>query len=629
MPSAPIHPEQLLGGQLAPADAALSPDGKTFVFAMAAGRDRHLFTMPASPAAGGMPVQITGGIHGFGRPCWSPDGKRLAAEHRGGVWTLAPDCTALRCVSRHAAGDSSPCFFPDGNRLLFCSRRNGWPQWFAVPVGGDARSAVCLTPGDRDWVEGMKWGTSIRARLSPDGKRLVCHSRCRDDLQRCEAWAFPTDGSGKGVCLTPPGEYWDENPVWGPDGKHVYVVSEGPDDGWLRLTRVDPEHPFEKREALTQGPREDLPILFGAGGTRSVYRRIVDAAHELYAADGEGKNARRVSIERAYLEPLALSPDGKALFAVRQTPMEPPHLACIDLESGAFEALTQRTMPGRRLEEMVAPERIAYTNREGVRIEGWLFTPKDVSEGRAKKAPLLLSAHGGPRGFCRYDWNAQVPFFLSHGYGILQPDFRGSTAHGRAFRKGNHGRWGDADVIDLVDGARWAVESVPWTERDRIAIYGGSYGGYMVYCCVTRAPEVFRCGAAGSGDSEIYESYLAGDRPGRIDLLQMMGDPDAGPEIRAAYREASPLYRVEDIRVPLQISHNRQDRSVVPLMSELIINRLRNESKFVDAKIYDNPDHGGIGHGAMTRENSLDALRRRLAFLDRHLKGDGQLKDGE
>ncbi len=595
-----LTPEIIAAGLLGVGEPTLSPDGGTLVFTLEAGGRRHIFTMPAG---GGFPRQITTGIHGFAHPAWAHDGGRLAAACRDGIWTMNADGGELRCISRHVGGDDWPMWWPDDSRILFSSRRRGWTQWFSLPASGEG-PAVCHTGAARDFGH---------ADISPDGRLIACDTRCRSNPDRCEVWIVPADG-GDARCLTAPGDIWEVSPKWTAAGQLV-IVSETPEDGWARLTRVDPADPAV-RVPLTDGPREDLPPRLAADGSRMAFLRVVEGAHELHVAGADGSGARRVDASPAFLDIVGFSYGGEAVLVLRRSPAEVPHLARIDLASGAREALTRPDLPGFLCADFTLPERVHYSNREGDRIEAWLWTPPQAAGGQDPHAPLLISAHGGPHGFNRYDWNARFQFLVANGYGILAPDFRGSTGHGRRHRQGHYRRWGQADTDDLLDGAAWAVENLSWLAADRLGVIGGSYGGYLVHCAVTRSPELFRCAVASSGDTDIYESYQHGDRPGRLDLWQQMGDPEAN---RDGYREASPLFKAEDIQTPLLVLHGTKDRSVVPLMAELMEEALRGQKKLYEVKWYE-----GQGHGGGTAENAQDSLERTLRFLDRHLKGDGQ-----
>jgi dipeptidyl aminopeptidase/acylaminoacyl peptidase len=264
--------------------------------------------------------------------------------------------------------------------------------------------------------------------------------------------------------------------------------------------------------------------------------------------------------------------------------------------------------PGRA----AAGERFAITARDGLRVEGTLWRPPDATGRRgAQRVPAVLYPHGGPT------WQAYrafAPFkqlLVREGFAFLDVDFRGSTGYGRDFRRANHGEWGHADAQDMVDAARWAAEQ-PWCDG-RLAIYGGSYGGYLVLCALVEEPGLWKAGVDLYGDSEIAESFRRGDRTGRLDLARQMGSPD-DPDRTEHFRRGSPVYRAERIEAPLLILHGRKDKRVVPLMTERMVEALEIEGKHHEVHWYDDE-----GHGWEKRENRRDAFERILAFLKRHV----------
>jgi dipeptidyl aminopeptidase/acylaminoacyl peptidase len=267
--------------------------------------------------------------------------------------------------------------------------------------------------------------------------------------------------------------------------------------------------------------------------------------------------------------------------------------------------------PGRT----IAGERVAFTARDGLRIEGTLWRPAAATGKRGgARVPTIVYPHGGPTWQAYRAWVPFKQLLVREGFAFLDIDFRGSTGYGRDFRRANHGEWGHADTFDMVDGARWAAAQ-PWS-NGRLGIYGGSYGGYLVLTSLVEEPGLWSAGVDLYGDSEIAESYRHGDRPGRLDLGRMMGSPD-DPANGEAYRRGSPLYRAERIEAPLLILHGRKDRRVVPLMTEKMVEALEIEDKFHEVHWYDEE-----GHGWERRENKRDAFTRILAFLRRHLMDD-------
>ena len=245
-------------------------------------------------------------------------------------------------------------------------------------------------------------------------------------------------------------------------------------------------------------------------------------------------------------------------------------------------------------------------------MEGTLWRPTAATGRRGgARVPVIVYPHGGPT------WQAYrvfAPFkqlLVREGFAVLDVDFRGSTGYGRAFRLGNVGEWGHADVFDILDAAHW-VRDQPWADG-RLGIWGGSYGGYLVLCALVEEPGLWRAGVDLYGDSEIAESYRHGDRIGRLDLERQMGSPD-DPKRADLFRRGSPVYRAERIEAPLLILHGRKDKRVVPLMSERMVEALEIEGKHHEVVWYEEE-----GHGWEKRETRRDAFTKTLAFLKRHV----------
>jgi dipeptidyl aminopeptidase/acylaminoacyl peptidase len=259
-----------------------------------------------------------------------------------------------------------------------------------------------------------------------------------------------------------------------------------------------------------------------------------------------------------------------------------------------------------------AAERVAITARDGLRLEATLWRPPSATGKRGgSKVPAVVYPHGGPTWQAYRAWLPFKQLLVRDGYAFLDVDFRGSTGYGRRFREANMGEWGHADVFDLIDAGRW-LQAQPWCDG-RLAVYGGSYGGYMVLCALVEEPSMWRAGVDLYGDSEIAESYRHGDRPGRIDLERQMGMPD-DPERALNFKRGSPLYRAERIEAPLLILHGRKDKRVVPLMTEKMVEALEIEGKHHEVHWYDDE-----GHGWQARENRRDAFTRIRDFLRKHV----------
>jgi dipeptidyl aminopeptidase/acylaminoacyl peptidase len=430
-----------------------------------------------------------------------------------------------------------------------------------------------------------------------------------------------------------------------PDGGLLHASDA---DGWFQVVHVSADG--RERRVLTTGEREHGEPTGGQGyaalpspdGSRFVHIEVHDGLVDLVVAPidgttpvkrGRGRPPKNPPAVVAAGEGRIINPtpgvwrsvgwltDGAWVAAIGESETAPQDLWLLPVRGVAPPDARPRqvtnSMPAVVAAAMApartpAGERIAVTARDGLRVEGTLWRPGAATGRRGgRKVPLVLYPHGGPtwqsyRGFTPFK-----QLLVREGFAVLDVDFRGSTGYGRAFRQANHDEWGHADVFDLIDAAHWA-EGQAWCDG-RLAIFGGSYGGYMVLSALVEEPGLWRAGVDLYGDSEIAESFRHGDRAGRLDLARQMGSPDDA-ERAGTYRRGSPVYRAERIEAPLLILHGRKDKRVVPLMSERMVEALEIEGKHHEVHWYDEE-----GHGWEKRENRSDAFGRILGFLKRHV----------
>ena len=261
-------------------------------------------------------------------------------------------------------------------------------------------------------------------------------------------------------------------------------------------------------------------------------------------------------------------------------------------------------------ERMAAMEPVQLTSRDGLTLHGYLTLPHDRPR---RGLPLVLNPHGGP--WARDSWGFQpdVQFLASRGFAVLQVNFRGSAGYGRKFLEAGFGQWGLAMQDDLTDSVRWAVEQGIADPR-RVAIYGGSYGGYATLAGLTRTPELYACGASYVGISNLftwYESIPPYWRPYREMLHEMVGHPERDAE---RMRATSPFFHADRIRVPVLVAQGANDPRVPKGESDQIVSALRDRGLPVDYMVKDDE-----GHGFHNEENQFDFYRALERFLLRHL----------
>ena len=579
-----------------PADPDLSPDGVRVAYVQAVGEVRQIFRIAAD---GGWPVRLTAGEKSCESPRWSPDGGHIAFVRDNALIVMDAEGGDPRTLVEHRAGLSLPRWSPDGSQIAFYSRRRGWNQiWVVAAEGGEPRRLTAV-PADND---DLAW--------SPDGASVAYSSIRGDDLFNRDVYTVAA-ASGEERRLTAVAGCFDGAPAWSPDGTQIAFLSD--QDGWIHVCLINADG--SNRRRLTSGNFEDgWPnlnrghLLWSPRGGRLAFVRNRVASIDLMLLAFEDGAVRRLSTRDGVHQPFGWRPDGSAVASLVARPDAPPDLWLFPLD-GEPRQITFSLAGGLREADFVLPERVRFESGDGLAIHGLLYRPRG-SEGTA--CPAIINPHGGPTGQSLYGWSEQiVQLFVQEGYAVLAPDFRGSSGYGKEFRLANMGVWGIGDTQDCIAAARF-LESLPWVDSDRIGIWGGSYGGYLVLCCLVAAPDLFRAGIDLYGDSEIAESYRHGDRVGRLDLHRQMGSPE---EQSVAYRRGSPVYQAERLEAPLLILHGKDDLRVVPLMSERMIEALKIEGKFFEHHFYE-----GEGHGFRKSPARRDAARRMLRFFEKYLK---------
>lgn len=283
--------------------------------------------------------------------------------------------------------------------------------------------------------------------------------------------------------------------------------------------------------------------------------------------------------------------------------------------------------PQLRDRPLAAMHPLVIRARDGLELVCYLTLPKgETAQGGVRPrqpVPLVLRVHGGP--WARDSWgsNGGHQWLADRGYAVLSVNFRGSTGFGKAFVNAGDGEWGRRIQEDLIDAVEWCIaERI--AVRDRVAIMGVSFGGYATLAGLTFTPEVFRCGIAMVGPSNL-ETFLASVpaywESEREMLRRRVGDPTTS-EGRALLRERSPLHQASRITRPLLIAQGANDPRVKQAESDQIVAAMRAKGLPVTYLVY--PDEG---HGLVRPANNLSFYAIAEAFLAQHLGGPSEALD--
>lgn len=262
--------------------------------------------------------------------------------------------------------------------------------------------------------------------------------------------------------------------------------------------------------------------------------------------------------------------------------------------------------------ELADMKPIQYKSRDGLTIYGYLTLPKGVP---AKNLPVVINPHGGPWFRDAWGFNPEVQFLVNRGYAVLQMNFRGSTGYGRQFWAASFKQWGRKMQDDVTDGVQWLIKE-GIADPKRIAIYGGSYGGYTTLAGLAFTPDLYAAGVDYVGVSNLI-TFMKSVPPYWKPFLEMMAEMVGDMEKdEAMLKAASPVFSADKIKAPLLIAQGAKDPRVAKSESDKMVEAMKKRGVEVEYIVKDNE-----GHGFSNEENRFEFYEAMERFLKKHLGG--------
>lgn len=590
-----------------------SEDGESIYILTRFGNTRqlHRVGMP-----GGARRQITFFQEPLGGAQRRPRGSALTfSMDEGGaefyqVFLLEPESGDVRRLTDGASRNGAVVWSRDGARLAFQStRRNGRSNDVWLMDAGDPDTArLAFESPDGSW-----WGPSD---FSADGKKLLLQNYVSVTDSRIHLLDLE---SGRQRLLAGgsehPGVHLDAQFDAGGGGIFL-LTDEGID--FTRLAHLDLE--TGERQIITADIDWNVEKLaLSEDGSRAAFEVNENGISRLYLMNPASRQFRRVEqIPTGLMSAIKFSPDGRRLAMTLQTARSPSDVFSLELGNDTLTAtrLTRWTFSevgGLETASFATPELIHYPTFDGRSIPAFVMKPEGPGP-----FPVIVRIHGGPEGQYRPGFSSTYQMWVAElGAAVINPNVRGSAGYGKEYVKLDNGALREDSVKDIGALLDW-ITTQPDLDASRVAVYGGSYGGYMALASLMHYGDRLRAGAEIVGISS-FVTFLENTQDYRRDLRRVEYGDERNPEMRAHLERISPLNNVERISAPLFVAQGQNDPRVPVTESEQIVHAVRQAGHDVWYMKALNE-----GHGFRKKENRDLYQQLVMIFFQRHLLPAGE-----
>jgi dipeptidyl aminopeptidase/acylaminoacyl peptidase len=535
---------------------------------------------------------------------WAPNGRHLvfAADFQGDefhqIFVLdldagdAPEPRAITSAPKvqHHLAAVAP-FSPDSTLIAYA---------------GNDRDPTCQDVLVHDLQTGLTRrvlngeGLYTPVAFSPDGRFLsVSKDNSNTDT---ELFVVDLEGADAVTAITPhEGEEMYRAGGWLPDGNHVYAVTDRGCE-FAGLVAV-PTTPGEQHSI--EAPPWDVELVEISGnGERLAWTVNEDGYSRLHVRDvAAADDVRLAPVPLGVIVALRLCHDGTRLAFLLASSRRPVEVYVLDLVDPALHTLTNSLPPALHTVSTIEPELVRFPAYDGRPIPAFLYRP--AGDG---PHPVVLSIHGGPEAQERptYNYAGFYQYLLANGVAVLAPNVRGSNGYGKTYQGLIHRDWGGDDLRDFESCAHY-LRDLDWIDNARIALFGGSYGGFAVLSCVSRLPGIWAAAVDLVGPANLVTLARSAPPTWRRQMAAWIGDPESEADFLLS---RSPITYADDIVTPLFVIQGAHDPRVVQAESDQIVARLRGRGVDVRYDIYEDE-----GHGFTKRENEIKALGDAAGFL--------------
>ena len=581
----------------------------------------------------------------------SPDGAKLAFvkpwERRMNVYVRDIETGAEKRVTSATERDIAGFFWKGSDRIVYIQDKGGDENFHIYLTDIEGKASRDLTPFD-----GVRAGVLDDLEEDPEHMLLEMNRRNPEvfDVYRCElatgeltqiaenpgnitGWltdhdgrlrvAYETDGVNSSLLYRPTEKDEFKTLVttnfkdsflplmFGYDNKLLYVASNLGRDK-IAVYAFDPDA-NKTRDLVFEHPDVDVASLISSKKRKVITGVVYTTDKSRYHFFDKDRKELQDTLEKffpGYEVAVTGMDDDERRATVRVYGDRTRGGSYLfDRQSNSLTKLADHS-PWLKETEMAPMEPIQYTSRDGLTIHGYLTLPLGVA---SRDLPLVVIPHGGPSARDEWGFDSEAQFLANRGAAVLQVNFRGSTGYGKKFWQAGFKQWGRAMQDDVTDGVEWLVKQ-GIADPKRLAIYGGSYGGYAALAGATFTPDLYACAVSYVGPSNIFtllESIPPYWEPYREMEYEEIGHPVKDKEL---LESISPVLHADKIRIPLFVAQGANDPRVKKAESDQIVEAVRKAGKDVVYMVKDNE-----GHGFRNEENRFDFYREMGGFLKKHL----------
>lgn len=587
-------------------DSAWSPDDKQIAFVTNISGRSNIWLVSSQS---GWPTQLTVSNQRQANIAWSPKGRWIAynSDYDGNEqWDLFLVSTSngqvVNLTNTAEVSEEGTAWSPDGEKLAYSVKPKQSPNYEIDTIEILTKKITHVTTGTPAQL------SNLNPIWSRDGKWIVF---TQQDAAGKDANIFIVSASGgKTTNLTPhQGEQSFFASDISPDGKTVLITSNAR-NGYQNAALLDIAG--KKITWLSSDKWEVSSGKFSPDGKRLTWTANVDGNQDIYVFNLATRQSRVLPVAEGINAlagaETAFSHDGAHLLYTHNGPNAPNDIWAYDFSAGKPQQITHSLVAGIRSEDMVEPFLIHYPSKDGKwQISAFVYVPYNAEKNGKNTA--VVSIHGGPTAQTVNSFNRGIQYLVNQGFFVIAPNYRGSTGYGKEFEDADRFDMGGGDLEDVISAAEW-IKKTGFIDPKKVAVMGGSYGGYLTMMAVTKAPDLWAAGVAIVPFVNWFTEIENEDPLLRQYDMATMGDP---MKDKALLQARSPINFVDQIKAPLLLLAGGNDPRCPKTEAEQVASAIKKRSGVAELKVYENE-----GHGFAKVENQIDAFTRIAEFLKKY-----------